>query len=141
MLPNGIIGHLFGPFEGRWNDNFLLTESGLLDQLAQFAFLENLDENAPQEECTFQIFGGPAYGVGPHIMSPFSGVGWHNADGVANTWWFLNAKWKMWLYSSPVGRYHWIGVLLTNSLNCLQPNQVAQYFDCLPLGLEEYLHH
>jgi hypothetical protein len=34
MLPNGIIGHLYGPFEGRWNDNYLLTESGLLDRLA-----------------------------------------------------------------------------------------------------------
>src|SRR6202167_4670422 len=37
MLPNGIIGHLYGPFEGRRNDNILLTESGLLERLAQFA--------------------------------------------------------------------------------------------------------
>ncbi|GLB43896.1 putative DDE superfamily endonuclease [Lyophyllum shimeji] len=75
MLPNGIIGHLYGPFEGRRNDNFLLTESGLLDRLAQFAHPEDVDEDTPFEERTFQIFGDPAYGVGPHILSPFSGAG------------------------------------------------------------------
>jgi nuclease HARBI1 len=32
MLPNGIISHLYGPFEGWHNDNHLLTESGLLER-------------------------------------------------------------------------------------------------------------
>ena len=27
------------------------------------------------EEHNFHIFGDPAYGVGPYIMSPFSGIG------------------------------------------------------------------
>lgn len=75
MLPNGIIGHLYGPFEGRRNDNFLLTDSGLLERLAEFAFPEDLAENTPVEEHTFQIFGDLAYGVGPHIFSPYSGMG------------------------------------------------------------------
>lgn len=42
MLPNGIIGHLYGPVEGRRNDNFLLTESTLLEALAEFAHQEEL---------------------------------------------------------------------------------------------------
>ena len=93
-------------------------------------------------------------------MSPFAGVGqrsnaekeWnaemsavrieveHGFGIVSNTWPFLNASWKMHLYSSPVGRYYRVGVLLTNCLDCLHPNQVSQYFDCLPLTLSEYLH-
>ena len=161
MLPNGIIGHLYGPFEGRRNDNFLLTDSGLLDRLSQFAFRADIAEGAPMEERNFHIFGDPAYGVGPHIMSPFSGLGertveeqeWnsemsavrieveHGFGIVSNTWPFLNAGWKMRLYSSPVGRYYRVGVLLTNGLNCLRPNQVAQYFDCPPPMLADYLHH
>ena len=69
MLPNGIIGHLYGPFEGRRNDNFLLTESGLPECLVMFAHQEDVDENTATEEHYFQIFGDPAYGVGPHILS------------------------------------------------------------------------
>ncbi|KAJ7104690.1 hypothetical protein C8R44DRAFT_887136 [Mycena epipterygia] len=40
MLPNGIIGHLA---------DFLLTESGLLDRLAEFAHQEDVDANTPIE--------------------------------------------------------------------------------------------
>lgn len=65
----------------------------------------------------------------------------HGFRIVANTWPFLNAGWKMQVYSSPVGRYYQVGVLLTNCINCLRPSQVAQYFDCLPPELKEYLHH
>jgi hypothetical protein len=61
MLPNGIIGHLYEPFEGQQNDNFLLTESGLLDCLAHFAHHVGANENAPAEDQYLQIFGDPAY--------------------------------------------------------------------------------
>jgi hypothetical protein len=60
MLPNGIIGHLYGPFQGQCNDNFLLTDSGLLDCLSQFAFQVDVAEDAPIEEHNFHIFGDPA---------------------------------------------------------------------------------
>ncbi|KAF8225673.1 hypothetical protein L208DRAFT_1305426, partial [Tricholoma matsutake] len=97
--------------------------------------------------------GDPAFGLGSHILSPFLDMGSsaemlavhieveHGFRIVANMWPFLNAGWKMHLYHSPVGRYYRIGVLLTNCLNCLHPNQVAQYFDCLPPNLFDYLHH
>ncbi|EPQ55484.1 hypothetical protein GLOTRDRAFT_93696 [Gloeophyllum trabeum ATCC 11539] len=160
MLPNGIIGHLYGPVEGRRNDAFMLTESQLLDRLGTFAFREGVQEDAPLEERVFQIFGDPAYGIGYHIMSPFAGFGertveekeWngrmaavrieveHGFGIVANLWPFLNAGWKMQLYNSPVARYYRVGVLLTNGLNCLRPNQVSQYFDCMPPELNDYFH-
>src|SRR6202042_1951271 len=64
MLPNGIIGHLYGPFEGCQNDNFLLTESGLPECLVMFAHQEDVDESSATEEDYLQIFGDPVYGVG-----------------------------------------------------------------------------
>jgi hypothetical protein len=63
MLPNGIIGHLHGLFEGRRNDNYLLTESGLLERLAHFAHQEDVDDDTPLEHQYFQLLGDPAYGV------------------------------------------------------------------------------
>ncbi len=160
MLPNGLFGHLYGAVEGRRNDNALLADSALRERLALFAVPEGVEEGAEVEDQYFQIFGDPAYGLGPHLMSPFSGTGEradeendfnaqmsavrieveHGFGIVANMWPFLNAGWKMRLYSSPVGRYYRVGVLLTNCLNCIRPNQVAQYFDCRPPSLSDYLH-
>jgi hypothetical protein len=49
MLPNGIIGHLYDPFEGHQNENYLLIESSLLEQLAYFAHQEDIDNDTPLE--------------------------------------------------------------------------------------------
>ena len=43
----------------------------------------------------------------------------HGFDVVSNTWPFLNANWKICLYSSFIDRYYCVRVLLTNCLNCL----------------------
>ncbi|KAJ2994640.1 hypothetical protein NUW54_g7515 [Trametes sanguinea] len=161
MLPNGMFGHLFGPFEGRRNDNFLLHASQLLEKCTQFAVQPDTDEHTPVERRYFQLYGDAAYGISPVLISPFSGPGersadeqaWNAAMGsirvhvehgfaiVSNTWPFLNANWKMHVFRSPVGRYYRVGVLLTNVMNCYRPNQVAQYFDCEPPVITEYLHH
>ncbi|KDQ64012.1 hypothetical protein JAAARDRAFT_52042 [Jaapia argillacea MUCL 33604] len=142
MLPNGIIRHLYGPMEGRRNDAFMLTESGLMEALAEFAKWEDVPDDGPPEERYFQVFGDPAYGIGNHLVSPFAiRIEVEHGFGiVSNTWPFLNAGWKMQLYHSSVGRYYRVGVLLTNTLNCLHPNQVAQYFDCQPPDLQDYFH-
>lgn len=160
MLPNGMFGHLFGPEEGRQNDNHLLAKSGLLDACAEHAVHPGTDTNSPAEQRFFQVFGDPAYGVSDQIISPYAGVGertdeekdWnaemaavrieveHGFGIVANTWPFLNAGWKMHVYRSPVGRYYRAGVLFTNALNSMRYNQVAQYFDCKPPELFEYFH-
>ena len=139
MLPNGMIGHLFGPEEGRHNDNFLLTKSSFLDTCAVHAIREGTDENTPAEEWFLQVFGDPAYGVSNQIISPYAGFrewteeewDWnaemaavrieveHGFGIVQNTWPFLNAGWKMHVYSSPVGRYYRAGVLFTNAINSM----------------------
>jgi nuclease HARBI1 len=117
------------------------------------------NENTPDEERYFQLFGDPAYGVSAHIQSPFGGERtveqkhWNLLMSrarivienrfaiVSNHWPYLNAGWKMQLGSSPVGRYYRTAVLLTNGMSCLCPNQVSLYFDCEPPELDEYFHH
>ncbi|KAI0364095.1 hypothetical protein BV20DRAFT_1039587 [Pilatotrama ljubarskyi] len=42
------------------------------------------------------------------------------------------------VYNSPVALYYHVGILLTNVINYIRPNQVAQYFSCLPPTLEDY---
>jgi hypothetical protein len=160
MLPNGMFGHLFGPEEGRRNDNHLLAKSGFLDLCAQHAIRPGTNDDDPPHIRYLQIFGDPAYGVSNQIISPYAGAGerteeekeWnaemasvrieveHGFGIVANTWPFLNAGWKMHVYRSPVGRYYRAGVLFTNAINCMRYNQVAQYFDCEPPTLLEYFH-
>ncbi|CAB3991852.1 Hypothetical predicted protein [Paramuricea clavata] len=58
-LPNGLIGHLYRPVEGKRHDASMLAESGLLADLERFAFSE---EGQPM--C---IYGDPAY---PSTSSP-----------------------------------------------------------------------
>jgi nuclease HARBI1 len=74
MLPNSLFAHLFGPHEGRRNDSFMLNESRILDICTEHAVREDTDENTPDAERYFQLFGDPAYGVSAQIQSPFSGL-------------------------------------------------------------------
>lgn len=161
MLPNGMFGHLYGPFEGRRNDVHLLNSSQLLHKCAQYAIRPGSTPDDPPKRRYFQLFGDPAYGLSPYLISPFAGPGqrsqaeldWNMAMAavrievehgfaiVLETWAFLRAGWKMKVFGSPVGRYYRFGVLLTNALNCLRPNQVAQYFNCSPPSLRTYFHH
>ncbi|KAJ3777034.1 hypothetical protein FB446DRAFT_634746, partial [Lentinula raphanica] len=121
------------------------------------------DEDTPIQHRYFQVYGDPAYGTGPVIMSPFAGPGertgaekhWneamarlrieveHGFADVIRSWPFLAAHWKLQVFSSPIGRfflmYYHLGVLLSNILNCIRPNQTAQTFECSPLTLAEYL--
>lgn len=160
MLPNGLFGHLYGPFEGRRNDNYLLAQSGILEQCALHAIRPNTTNNTPARRRYFQLFGDPAYGLSNQIISPFAGVGERTEDEISwnyamsrarmavengfafvvNNWPFLNAFWKLRIYQSPIGRYYRVGVLLTNAISCLRPNSVAIRFNCYPPSLEEYFY-
>jgi hypothetical protein len=163
MLPNGLIGHLFGPVEGRRADPHLLTESGLLDRCIRWATRPGTTAATPPALRHFQLFGDAAYGVSNIMMSPFTTrfgrqptpeqLAWNTAmssvrieveHGFARVlalWPFLRCWWKMEALSSPVGRYYRVGVLLTNAFSCLEgQNQVSEHFNCPPPDLEEYLH-
>ncbi|KIY60963.1 hypothetical protein CYLTODRAFT_363518 [Cylindrobasidium torrendii FP15055 ss-10] len=161
MLPCGIIANLYGPLEGRRNDNQLLADSHILDHCAQKAFRNGTSDSDPIEWRCLQLYGDPAYGLDRHIMCPYSGVDknvpenarWnsnmskvrmaveHAFGLVSSLWHFVDEHGKMQLFSSPVGHYYRFAVLMTNIVNCYRPNPVAQRFCCNPPSLQEYLHH
>ncbi|KAI5821885.1 hypothetical protein K523DRAFT_257781, partial [Schizophyllum commune Tattone D] len=115
--------------------------------------------DAPASARFLQVFGDPAYGLNHHIVSPFMSetpsedeVAWnedmgsvrveveHGFGNVTRLWPFLDAHWKLKVYASPVGAYYRFGVLMSNVVNCVCPNQVATVFGCEPPTLSEYLH-
>ncbi|KIJ33508.1 hypothetical protein M422DRAFT_264439 [Sphaerobolus stellatus SS14] len=156
VIPCGIIVNLFGPIEGQRHDMTLWKESGVAENLAMHAFIT--DDAGVQ--CPYQVYGDAAYGLSPHVLIPFSGSeartpyerAWNGIMGknhvsvenafaiVLMLWPFLRTWWKMKIYGSPIGQYYRVGVLLTNAVNCISPNQIAQRFDCQPPSIEEYFH-
>jgi hypothetical protein len=162
MLPNGIIAHLFGPVEGRRAGPHLLAASGLLARCWERATRPGTTAATPLAERYFQLFGDAAYGVSPIMMSPYTGRDgrlpspeerdWnaamssvrieveHGFAVVLRLWPFLRCWWKHAVFSSPVGRYYRVGVLLTNAHTCMHGSQVSNYFNCAPPSLEEYFH-
>ena len=51
-LPNGLIGNLYGPAEGRRHDAGMLKDSGLLNDLSRFGFNTRGD--------VLSLYGDPA---------------------------------------------------------------------------------
>ncbi|KZV99813.1 hypothetical protein EXIGLDRAFT_762278 [Exidia glandulosa HHB12029] len=63
--PDGIHVHVFGPIKGRRHDWTIFKESGLPDLLRR-----HFDDSAGN---AMVIYGDPAYGLSPHLISPFLG--------------------------------------------------------------------
>ncbi len=61
-LPNGIIGNLFGPANGRRHDSSMLYASGLLAELNRLASID-------QEPLC--ISGDPTYPLVVHLQAPY----------------------------------------------------------------------
>jgi hypothetical protein len=107
--------------------------------------------------CQGEIFSDPAYGLSPVLISPSNddktaeqlewnrdmSLVWMSVEHafaiILNHWPYLRAFWKHWEYTSGVGRNYCVGVLLSNSINCLHPNQTAQRYNCQPPMVEEYV--
>jgi hypothetical protein len=141
--PDGLIYHLYGPFEGRRNDNSLLAHSNLLDRLRT---------HAPQ----FYIYGDPAYSIHSVLLSPFDNakltpeeqefnkrmsavrevVEWGFAD-VIRLWGALEWVPTQRMFNSAVGIQYRVAVLLTNMHICLYGSETSWYFKCCPPKLEE----
>lgn len=62
-------------------------------------------------------------------------------EEVKRYWKTLDYKRKMRSCESPVGALYITAMLLENMRKCVYPNSVAQFFDCIPTSLEEYLLH
>ena len=63
VIPSGLIANMYGPIEGKRHDCKMLTMSGLLNDLTQYAWNRN-----HEPLC---IYGDPAYPLRVHLQGPF----------------------------------------------------------------------
>nr|XP_047145960.1 uncharacterized protein LOC124818887 [Hydra vulgaris] len=148
VVPNGMIANLAGPFEGKKHDSTMLCESGLLQQLQQFAWHDG------RPLC---LYGDPAYPIGVHLLAPYRSLNitpdQHafnkamSAHRVSVEWVFglmtnyfkfIDFKQSQKLGSSPIGKVYIVCSLIQNAHTCLYGNIVSDYFGLEAPSLQEY---
>lgn len=144
MLPNGIIGHMFGQIEGKRHDAAMLEESGLLQAMEQIG-----------DYC---VYGDQAYPISPKLISPFRGVALTADQQAFNDamvplrlsieWGFgeiikffalLDFKKNLKLQLQPISKYYLVGTILGNCHACVYGSNTSASFQLNPPALEEYL--
>lgn len=154
VTPDGLISHFFGPVDGRRNDGFLWTDSGLISKLEQ-----NSHSTTGQ---ALQIYGDPAYSINRYLISPYQGA---HITPDQQTWnkqmsrlrivveWVFKEVITMFAFVDypknqkhllqPVGIQFRVAVLLHNAHVILHKPQISQYFDIEDDGhqvfIEEHL--
>ncbi|XP_055331221.1 uncharacterized protein LOC129583449 [Paramacrobiotus metropolitanus] len=140
LLPNGMIGSLYGGHRGSMHDSTLLTSSKVLDALQQkFTTFVGPDG--------FCISGDSGYGRAELVKKPFSKVEVLNdrrkkALNKAMSRVREPVEWgfkEMRMYVNPINKLYRVAVILISCHHCLHHNQASQYFDLEPPSLEEYL--
>ncbi|KIJ22561.1 hypothetical protein M422DRAFT_197030 [Sphaerobolus stellatus SS14] len=159
-LPNGLIGHLAGPFRAPQNDNGVYAESKLEEILMEKAIQPGSVPSDPPHQRYFQVYGDSAYGLSAVMLSPYVSIGaltpeqeaWNKAMGririsvehafgvVVTDWPFLNCFWKHKIWGTRCGTFYRVAALLTNAKSCFRPNQTAQRYGCMPPTVAEYFH-
>ena len=149
MLPNGIVGHFFGPIEGRRHDSAMYHLSGLD---AQISDVHSTDGRL------LAIYGDSAYAFRRYLITPFKGanltdlqtqfnkdmsslricVEWGFAS-ITNMFAFLSFHKNQKVFLQPLAKYWIVGVLLYNCHCCLYGSQTATYFGATAPSLDEYL--
>ena len=149
MLPNGIIGSLHGPFEGKRHDAFILNETDITTHIRNFHKING---------DPVYLYGDPAYPLMPCLMTPFRGDNLLQEQQMFNTqmsrvrqcveWGFgkvsrifafVDFKKNLKLFLQPVGMYYTVATLLSNCHTCLYGSQTSTYFGLEPPQLEDYL--
>ena len=147
--PNGQVGSLFGPVEGKRHDSGMLADSGLLNQLQKYSF--------STAGNILSIYGDPAYPLRPHLQSPFRGAhltplqnDWNKSMSAArvsvewifgdiiNYFKFLDFKKNLKVQFSAVGKMNLVCALLQNARSCLYGSSTSQYFNILPPNINQY---
>ena len=140
VLPNGLIGNMYGSIEGRQHDCFMIRMSGILPKLQQYAFNANGDPMC--------IYGDPAYPLRIHLqpleqqfntaMSKVRVSGEWLFGDICNWFAFMDFKKNLKLNLSAVGKMYLVCALLTNARTCLYSNMTSDFFNCEPPSIEEY---
>lgn len=147
--------HVHGPERGNIHDTTLLRLSKLMEKAVPL--LEGAREQLGKRSV-FSFFGDGAYAKSKYLLSPFTGPNktvlekltnrYMSNSRIAVEWGFgavlsqfpLLDRWKLHrLLNTSCVQWYELAVLLCNFLNCYRPNQIAQYFNCEPLSIEEYL--
>ena len=149
-LPNGLVGDLFGPVEGRRHDSFMLAASGFLRELQRFS-------NCPVTGLPLCVYGDPAYPIRAHLQRPFKGgvltpaqqdfntsmstvrssVDWIFGD-IVNYFKFLDFKKNLKIGLSAVGKMYVTCALMQNAHSILYGSVTSEHFGLNPPTLEEY---
>ena len=149
VAPNGMIINMYGPVEGRKHDSGMLGDSGLFQQLQQYARDPNNN--------ILCIYGDQAYPLRPQLMGPYKGAAvtpmqtsWNKAmkqvrvsvewifGDITNYFKFLDFKKGLKLQLSAVGKMYLVCALIQNARTCLYGNTTSKYFDLEPITLDEY---
>lgn len=134
--------------EGKRHDAAMLVDSGLLNDLEQYAFSDG------QPMC---LYGDPAYPLRVHLQAPYRNrqltpamtafnksmsavrvsVEWIFGD-IVNYFKFLDFKKNLKIGLSSVGKMYIVAALLRNALTCLQSNSTSTFFELEPPALGNY---
>ncbi len=149
--PDGIMQHIGGPWPGSRHDQWCLHDSGIMDWVLGHGVS---DEGVPW--CTYADAG---YSELSGLIRPWPDGNLDMAHQAYNTtmassricveWEFghivqhwaalqMRVQQKL-LDGSRPGQQYFVAALLTNCLNCLQPNKTSKYFSVEPPALEEYI--
>ena len=148
MLPNGVISHFYGPFEGRRHDSAMYFASGLDPQAEQIF-----------DEYGLSIYADSAYAFRRYLITPFKGAAISKLEHrfnknmamvrgsvewgfgkIGNNFAFLNFHKNIKVYLQPVAKLMFAAVILTNAHTCLYSSQTSKYFSLEPPSLEEYFY-
>ena len=141
VLPNGMIGNVAGPYEGRKHDSFMLADSDLLQKLQQHVWF-NL-----QPLC---VYGDPAYPISVHsndaqgrynkvISSVIVSVEWLFGL-VSNYFKFVNFKKMQRIGVSVAGKVYIVCSILPNAHTCLYGSLTSETFNLEPPHIPDYFH-
>jgi nuclease HARBI1 len=147
--PDGLLFHIFGPFEGRRHDMHLHAESGLDEILSEELLIDGVQH---------YVFGDSGYTLRPYLMTTFEGGNFTEDEALFNKrmskarasveWVFKGVRKyfshfafprKIDLSRTPGGAWYLASCLLWNFRCCLDGSPTSKFFDCYPPELNHYL--
>jgi hypothetical protein len=148
-LPNGMIGWLYGPFDGRRHDSFILSNSGLLFRLRELAVLTGMslcaygDSAYPLCDVLLVAFKGANLSVEQELFNSTMNrsrecVEWAFGK-IIQYFAFLDFKKDLKVLLSPVAKYFIVGALLTNFHTCFYGSTTSSFFECSPPSISNYI--
>jgi len=150
VCPDGLIGSIAGPYEGKINDHAIVRDSDLERDLQQVC----------SDRRPLYLFGDQAYKHLNGIFSPYPGgrtltgdkaafnrrlssvrIAVEQAFGQTQNLWTYNAfSTQLRPGLQPVAAYYLVSVLLTNCYTCMRGNSAAgSRFLVRPPSIKEYL--